>query len=85
MMRHQFTKFQKSKYLSRTKTLVAVLLFSYQGSVAFADENDGKAPIDWLKRLAENGQRALDDSKPGSFKKFIPSENFDLEYLSKQV
>mmetsp|Transcript_3136 Transcript_3136/g.4850 ORF Transcript_3136/g.4850 Transcript_3136/m.4850 type:complete len:189 (-) Transcript_3136:140-706(-) len=68
-----------------SKTFIAVLLLSVQGTHSFNDDGNSDRPIEWLKKLAENSKRAIDDSRSDDFKKYIPNSSFDFETLSKQT
>jgi hypothetical protein len=47
--------------------------------------NEDDKSSDWFKKIADNGKRAMDDSKATNFKKFIPSDAFDFDQLSEKT
>ena len=72
------------RYSRHTKTIVTVLLLAPfpVHSISLSEED---RTTDWLKKMAENGKRAIDDSKVENFKKYIPSDFLDLDDLSEKT
>lgn len=65
-----------------TKTVFTIVLLVCPTGIAL---NDGERPTNWLKKLADSGKKAEDDSKSTNFKKFISSDVFEFEQLSEKA